>query len=198
MIYFVFVTLIIGLSFFVQEFIPFIEWAYYSCLLLVHTVYYCTAVSVPFPVMLLLALFTGFLWDARYYVPISVTNEAAGAQSGQLELPFGFTIFIFGLMGAFIQGVRPLFRRGRWELPVFLIGLCVSLGLLLEYFLISFQRGGLEFSMELWWKILMTGIFTTLVSPFLLLLFSRVAKRVGYKIQISGSNRKYTYNGNAF
>ncbi len=198
MIYFIFVTLAIGLSFFIQEFIPFLAWAYYSRLLLVHTVYYCAAVSVPFPVMLLLALFTGFIWDARYYIPIHTTNEIAGVPSGQLELPFGFTIFIFGLMGAFIQGVRPLFRRGRWELPVFLIGLCVSLGLVLEYFLISFQRGGLEVPMELWWKILMTGIFTTLVSPFLLLLFSRLANRVGYKIQISGPSRKYTYDGNAF
>ncbi len=198
MIYFFFVTLAIALSFFVQEFIPFFVWAYYSRMLVVHTVYYCVAVSVPFPVMLLLALLTGFVWDARYHIPIHVMNTASVSESVQVELPFGFTIFILGLMGAFIQGVRPLFRRGRWELPVFLIGFCVSLGLLLEYSLISFQRGGLEIPMEFWWKILMTGLFTTLLSPFLLLLFSRLASRVGYKIQMSGASRKYRYDGDAF
>jgi len=198
MIYFFFITLAIIVSFFVQEFIPFFAWAFYSRLLLVHTVYYCAAVSVPFPVMLFLALLTGFIWDARYFVPVQVIQEVGVGQGGQLELPFGFTIFIFGLLGSLIQGVRPLFRRGRWELPVFLIGFCVSLGLLLEYMVISFQRGGLEVPPEFWWKILMTGLFTTLISPFLLLWFSRLADRVGYKIQMSGITRKYTYDGNAF
>ena len=129
MIFFALVTIFIALSFFVQEFIPFFAWAYYSRLLLVHTVFYCAAVAVPFPVMLVFALVTGFVWDARYHIPIRSLNELGTvSQAGQVELPFGFTIFVFGLMGAFIQGVRPLFRRGRWELPVFLVGACTSLG----------------------------------------------------------------------
>ena len=70
--------------------------------------------------------------------------------------------------------------------------------MLLEYLIISFHRGGLEIPEELWWKILMTGLFSTLVSPFLLLLFSKLAQKVGYKIQMTGITRKYTFDGNAF
>jgi len=197
MIFFLFVTLAITIAFFIQEFIPFFEWAYYSRLLLVHTVFYCAAVSVPFPAMLLLALFTGFIWEARYHLPVYTTLNM-GTGPTQAELPFGFSIFIFGLMGSFIQGVRPLFRRGRWELPVFLIGICTAGGMIIEYLMISFHRGGLEVPPELWWKMLMTALFSTLVSPFLLLLFSRLADRVGFKIRMEGITRRYSYDGDTF
>ncbi len=192
MIFFFLVAAMLAGSFFLQEFIPFFAWAYYARFLLVHTAFYCAAVSVPFPVMLLFALVCGFIWDARYHVPVQAINEA-GVSSGQVELPFGFTIFIFGLLGAFIQGVRPLFRRGRWELPVFLIGFATALSILIEYLVISFHRGGLDFPYELWWKILVTGLFSTAASPFLLLLLSKLAQMVGYKIQLTGITRKYTF-----
>jgi len=184
------------LSFVLQEFIPVFDWAYGSRLMLVHAVFFAAAVAVPFPAMLCLALVTGFIWDARYHVPIYPGDAAFGLVT-QSEIPFGFTILIFGLMGALIQGVRPLFRRGRWELPVFMIGLCTGLTLLIEYLVISFQRGGLEISMELWWKLLMTALFSSLVSPFLLLLLSRVADRMRYRIRTEGLKRRHTYDGDA-
>jgi len=184
------------LSFILQEFLPVFDWAYGSRLMLVHAVFFAAAVAVPFPVMLGLALVTGFIWDARYHVPI-YPDDAAFGMVTQSEIPFGFTILIFGLMGALIQGVRPLFRRGRWELPVFMIGLCTGLTLLIEYLVISFQRGGLEISMELWWKLLMTALLSSLVSPFLLLLLSRVADRMRYRIRTEGLKRRHTYDGDA-
>ena len=107
----------------------------------------------------------------------------------------GFTIFIFGITGALIQGLRPLFRRGRWELPVLMIGICTALGLLMEYLVISFHRGGLSFPPELWWKLLMTALFSALVSPFILLLLNRLADRVRYKIRMEGLKRRYSYDG---
>jgi hypothetical protein len=182
------------LSFILQEFLPVFDWAYGSRLMLVHAVFFAAAVAVPFPAMLGLALVTGFIWDARYHVPI-YPDDAAFGMVTQSEIPFGFTILIFGLMGALIQGVRPLFRRGRWELPVFMIGLCTGLTLLIEYLVISFQRGGLEISMELWWKLLMTALFSSLVSPFLLLLLSRAADRMRYRIRTEGLKRRHTYDG---
>jgi len=196
MIFYLFVFLAISLSFFVQEFVPYFEWAFFSRLLIVHTVFYCSAVSVQFPVMLLFAVYAGFIWDARYHVPVYTETTLSGPV--QAELPFGLSILIFGLMGSFIQGVRPLFRRGRWEMPVFLVGLCTALGLILEYLLICFHRGGLEFPPELWWKLFMTALFSSLVSPFLLLLFSRLADRVGFKIRMDGITRRYQYDGDAF
>lgn len=194
--FFLFVTLMILLSFIAQEFLPTFEWAYGSRLLLVHAVFLAAAVAVPFPAMLTFAFFTGFLWDARYFVPIYPGASVTGLMT-QTELPFGFTILIFGVMGALIQGVRPLFRRGRWELPVFMIGLCTGLGLVFEYLIISFHRGGLEIPPELLWKLLMTALFSSLISPFLLLLFSRVADRMRYRIRTEGLKRRHTYDGDA-
>jgi hypothetical protein len=184
------------LSFILQEFLPVFDWAYGSRLMLVHAVFLAAAVAVPFPVMLGLALVTGLIWDARYHIPV-YPDEATLGMLTQSEIPFGFTILLFGIMGALIQGVRPLFRRGRWELPVFMIGLCTGLTLLTEYLVISFQRGGLEISMELWWKLLMTALFSSLVSPFLLLLLSRVADRMRYRIRTEGLKRRHTYDGDA-
>ena len=196
MIYCSLVLLIIGASFFLQEFIPIFGWAYHSQLLLVHAVFYASAVSVPFPVMLLYAFVAGFIWECRYHLPISMSETVN--YSGQLELPFGFTILVFGLMGTFIQGVRPLFRQGRWELPVLMIGICTFAGLMLQYLVISFHRGGIVSSAEFWWKILMNSLFSTLIAPFLLLLLSRIAERTGYRIRMDGITRRYSYDGDTF
>ena len=194
--FFLLLGFILLLSFILQEFLPVCEWAYGSRLLLVHTVFLAAAVAVPFPAMLVTAFGAGFLWDARYHVPVYPDEATLGILT-QSEVPFGFTIFLFGITGTLIQGVRPVFRRGRWELPVFMIGLCTGIILLLEYLVISFHRGGLEVSGEFWWKLLMTCLFSSLVSPFLLLLLSRVAERMRYRIRMDGLKRRHTYDGDA-
>ncbi|MEM9281713.1 MAG: hypothetical protein AAGA96_07805 [Verrucomicrobiota bacterium] len=192
--FFLFIVLLILAAFCVQEFIPVSDWAFGSRLLLVHAVFYTAAVAVPFPAMLTLALLTGFCWDARYHMPIYPADVVAGPFV-QSELPFGFSIFIFGIMGALIQGVRPLFRRGRWELPIFMVGACTALGLLFEYLVICFHRGGFWAPAELWWKLLMTALFSALVSPLLLLLLGRAADRLRYQLRTEGLKRRYTYDG---
>lgn len=194
--FFVFLGFLLALAFVLQEFLPVFDWAYGSRLLLVHTVFLACAVAVPFPAMLVMALVAGFCWDARYHVPIYPDEASLGILT-QAELPFGFTIFLFGLTGALIQGVRPLFRRGRWELPVLMIGLSTGIALILEYLVISFHRGELEVPPEFWWKLLMTCLFSSLVSPFLLLLLSRVAGRLRYRIRTEGLKRRHSYDGDA-
>ncbi len=190
MIYCLIVLLIVLASFLAQEFLPVFAWAHDSRLLLVHTLFYASAVSVPFPVMLLYALTAGFIWECRYHLPVSAVDYGSSA-----EIPFGFTILVFGLLGTFIQGVRPLFRRGRWELPVLMIGLATFSGQILEYLVISFHRGGIETTPQFWWKILMTSLFSILLAPFLLLLLSRIAEKAGYKIRMEGITRRYSYDG---
>lgn len=191
MIYFPLIIVVLVISFFLQEFCPVLEWAYHAKLLLVQTVFYCVAITVPYPVMLLLALGTGFLWDARYHIPVFPPG------SSHAELPFGFTIFLFGLMGSMIQGVRPLFRRGRWELPVIIIGVCTFAGLVIEYLVISFHRGGLDLSPELWFMMLMTSLFSMAAAPFILLLLSWMANKTGYRFRLDGVTRGFRY-GDSF
>lgn len=192
--FFLLTLAILVCSFFLQEFIPVFDWAYSSRLLLVHTAFFAIAIAVPFPVMLFLAMVTGFIWDARYHVPIIFPDAAADTMM-QSELPFGLTIFFLGITGALIQGVRPLFRRGRWELPVLMIGLCTIICLLLQYLAISFHRGSLELPPELLWKLVMTGLFSALISPFLLLLLTRLADRTRFRIRSEDQKRKHSYDG---
>jgi hypothetical protein len=194
--FYLLLALLLPTSFILQEFVPVFAWAYGSRLLVVHTVFLSAAVAVPFPAMLALALVSGLLWDARYHVPI-YPDEAALGFVTQSEIPFGFTIFLFGLGGSLIQGLRPLFRRGRWELPVLMIGVCTGLILILEYLVLSFHRGGLSAPPELWWKLLMTSLFSALLSPFLLLFLTRAADRTKYRIRMDGLKRRHTYDGDA-
>ncbi len=194
--FFLVVLFLIPASFILQEFIPVFDWAYGSRLLLVHTAFYAIAIAGPFPVMLLFALVTGFLWDARYHIPIYAAESLPDGMAVS-ETPFGFTIFLLALTGALIQGVRPLFRRGRWELPILMIGLCTSLVLVLEYLVISFHRGALVIPAEFWWKLLMTSLFSALASPFLLLLLSRLADHTRYRIRTEGLKRRHTHDGDA-
>lgn len=185
--YFLLVIVVLLLSFVGQEFVPAVEWAYFARLLLVQTVFFCVAITVPYPVMLLLAAATGFLWDARYHIPVF----SEGSQHAELE--FGFTIFLYGLMGSIIQGVRPLFRRGRWEMPVFLIGICTFLCLVIQYLVLSFHRGELYFSMQMWFQMLMTSLFSMAAAPLILLLLSKLAKWSGYRIRLEGIAPKLRY-----
>ncbi|MEM7697345.1 MAG: hypothetical protein AAF236_02945 [Verrucomicrobiota bacterium] len=196
MIYCIAILLIVLVSFPLQEFVPVFAWAFFSRLMLVHTVFYCAALTVPFPVMLGFALMTGFLWDARYHLPLQSEADATALTSA--EIPFGFTIFTFALLGSIVQGVRPLFRKGRWELPVFLVGFSVGLGLLLEYVVINFNRGDFRLVPEFWWKILMTSLYSALISPFLLLWFALIARRFDYRLRVENPHRRHTYDGDAF
>ncbi len=190
------VAAILFLALALQEFVPVSDWAYGARLLLVHTVFLSAAVAVPMPTMLLFALLAGFLWDARHHVPIYPEESSFGFLV-QSEIPFGFTILLLALGGTFIQGLRPLFRRGRWELPVLMVGVCTAFILAVEYIVISFHRGGLEVRPELGWKMLMTSLFSALLSPFLLLFYSRVAHRTQYRIRMDGLRRRHTYDGDA-
>ena len=78
-----------------------------------------------------------------------------------------------------------------------MIGLCTALILVLEYLVIGFHRGGLETPPAFWWKLRMTSLFSALVSPFLLLILSRVASRTRYRIRMDGLKRRHIHDGDA-
>lgn len=180
MIYTALLILMLCLAFVIQEFIPAIDWAFRARLLVVPLVYFSGAVTVPYPLMLVMAFFTGFVWDARHVIP----GDGAAAAAG--DVAFGYSILLFGLFGSLMQGIRPLFRRGRWELPVLMTGVATFLLLTTEYLLINFMRGGFYFPKEVWFKILTTSLLTTLCAPALFLLLYRVANASGYRIRYDG------------
>ncbi len=121
----VFVALII------QELIQPFEWAHGAFLFIGAVAFFCCAISVPFPVMLGLAFFTGYIWDSLHVI-IPTDIEYSNPKAALKDIRFGYSILLFAVLGAFMQGLRPLFRRGRWELPIILTGVGTFLFLLIH------------------------------------------------------------------
>jgi|GEM_PF-82120 len=182
-----FLTLI---SFGVQEFLPEITWAYGAKFILPTTIFLAAAVTVSYPFMLMLAFLVGFVWDARHLSFTSGIAETSGMVMGTGELAFGYSILLFGFAGSIMQGIRPLFGRGRFELPVLMIGIVTGLWLLLEYLLLVFRRGNPVFPESLWMKIGSTSLLAVLISPIILFILHKLAQVTHYEIRYEGLSRR--------
>ena len=101
------------------------------------------AMALPFPLMLALAFFAGVLLDA-------LTVQVIG---GKVEISAGSSILLYGVLAGIMHGLRPLFARGRWEVHCILSGVFTSLIVLAQYLMITFRRGSLVFTREIWWQI---------------------------------------------
>ncbi len=194
-------------SFFAEEFLPAIEIAHNARLFLAPVCFFCTAVAVPFPMMLLLAFMTGFWWDARYLEIVAVDAGAeqlaqvtnmggvAGYNAGlsNFDLGFGCSIILFGVLGCLMQGIRPLFRKGRWELPVLMVGVATSLWMLGQYLLMTFLRGSFFFPSDIWVKMVSVTLMAMLASPLIYLILHTLARATNYEIRYEGL--RYRFDG---
>ncbi len=176
MLYTAILLLITLISLVLQDFMPFLPWAYDARLMIVPVVFFCIAVTVPYPVMLVFAFIVGFVEDARYGVYTGETSD----------LQFGYGIILYGLMGSFMQGIRPMFRRGRWELPVIMTGFATFFLLLFQWLLINFRRGEFIFPKELWYNIGTSALLSMLISPAVFAGLHWLAKRTQYRISYEG------------
>lgn len=189
------VFILLTLAFGVQEFIPAIEFAQQARVLLPPVFFFAASLSVSFPMMLFFALFTGLLWDARHLpykddkspvqkvLDLSMQNSSNIHHGENVKLHVGYSIFLFGAAGTLMQGIRPLFKRGRWELPVIMIGIATFLWLLVEFLLISFLRGSFEFHPGLWTKLGTNTLLAMLVSPPLLFVLHILARVLNYEVR---------------
>lgn len=203
MIFYPVTLLLLFLTFVVQEFIPGIPIASHATLLLPPVFFFTAAVAVPFPMMLLLSFMTGLLWDARHHPAVrdSTSTVADGLAGGALAAPelngsgavFGLSIVIFTLLGLFLQGVRPLFKRGRVELPVLLVGFTTLAWLLMEYMTITFMRGSFLFPVAIWTKMVTDTMLAMLAAPLLFLILYSLAGLSRYEIRYEGL--KYSFDG---
>jgi hypothetical protein len=191
------------LTFMVQEFIPGLEIAQYATLFLPAVFFFCASVAAPFPMMLVLAFITGFLWDARHLH--GVTDSVAGmddlfglgvdSESGadSHALPFGLSIVLFGMLGSLMQGIRPLFKRGRLELPVIMVGVATFVWLLSQFLIITFLRGSLQFPGGVWSKMITDTLLAMLASPLIFLVLYSLARLSSYEIKYDGL--RYRFDG---
>ena len=166
--------LLIGVGAVVSDFIPPLSFAFGARLLLVPAIFFACALTVRFPLMLAFAFVAGVGWDARYMV------VEAGDGVG-----FGYSVLLFALTGSLMQGVRPLFRRGRWELPLLLVGATTVILLVTEWFLISFQRGSFTWPSQFWYQVWTSTLLCILVSPLLFFLLFRLGQASGAPVHLS-------------
>jgi cell shape-determining protein MreD len=185
----------VTLSLILQDFSPPIAMAYQGYFHFFAVVYFGCALALPFPVMLLLAFFTGFLWDSKNMTffadaDVILAGQNIGTVVSKGGSTFGFSIFMLALLGALFQGIRPLFRRGHWTLPILFAGLGTFLLLLLEYLWINFRRGGFSFSRDIWFHILTTALLSMLISPAIFYAIDRMAALCGFQIRHDGLTQR--------
>ena len=177
--------LLVVVSVIVQQFIPSLTGLNGSRLLLVALVFLCASVTVPVPVMLLLAFVCGFLTDAQ-----NIIGRHGGDPEVYLrpveQLRFGYSIVLYGVMGYLMHGIQPLFRQGQWQFSAMLSGVAVFLYLLGEYLLINFIRGGLVLNQTVLIKIACSSAITMVFSPLIFWLLFRLADKSRYTIRFDG------------
>ena len=191
------------LTFMVQEFIPGLEIAQFATLFLPAVFFFSASVASPFAVMLLLAFITGFIWDARHLPGVAESLSGAedifgtGADvelgAGSHPLPFGLSIALFGMLGILLQGIRPLFKRGRLELPVLMVGVATFIWLMSQYLIITFLRGSLQFPAGVWSKMITDSLLAMLAAPLIFLLLYSLARLSSYEIKYEGL--RYRFDG---
>lgn len=176
----------------VQQFLPAISGLHGARVLIFTLVFLCAAVSVDFATMLLLAFACGFLWDAQ---------NALGPPGGDPEiypdpvepLRFGYSIILYAMMGFLMQGIQPLFRKGKWHISSLLAGIAIFLYLFSEYLLINFIRGDFSFPRTAFYRIYLTSAITMLFSPLVFWLIFQLANACGHTIRYEGLKREPRY-----
>jgi len=69
------------------------------------------------------------------------------------------------VLAGIMHGLRPLFARGHWEVHCILSGVFTSLIVLAQYLMITFRRGSLVFTPEIWWQIAGPGLIAMAIAP---------------------------------
>jgi hypothetical protein len=155
MIFFVVLLVLTFLAQVAEFFIPPLDWMYNARIYIVPIIVCYGAIALPFPAVMGLAFFAGFMLDA-------LTVQVIG---NRVEISPGWSILLYAVVAAIMHGLRPLFIRGRWEVHCIMTGVCTSAILLSQYLMISFRRTSIFFTREAWWQIIGPGIIAMIMAP---------------------------------
>lgn len=170
MIFFAILVVLTFVAQIAEFFIPPLDWMYNAHVYIVPVIVFYGATALPFPLMLVLAFFAGFMLDLT-------TVQVLGSK---VEISMGSSILLYGVLAAIMHGLRPLFIRGRWEVHCFMSGVCTSLILLSQFLMIAFRRGSLGFTKEAWWQIGGPGVLAMLMAPLVFWILHAVARLTRY------------------
>ena len=157
MIFFAFLVALVFVAQVIEMFIPPLQWMFNAHIYIVPVIVFYGAMALPFPFMLALTFVAGFLLDL-------LTIQVIG---GRVEIALGWSIILYAVLASIMHGLRPLFIRGRWEIHCIMSGICTSLILLAQYLMISFRRGSILFTPEVWWQIGGPGVIAMIMAPLL-------------------------------
>ena len=168
---FFFLLLVLVLAAQISElFIPALPWLYDAHVYIVPVIVFYGSMALPFPLMLALALYAGILLDA-------LTVQVIG---GKVEISMGSSILLYGVLAGIMHGLRPLFARGHWEVHAILSGVFTALIVLAQYLMITFRRGSLVFTREIWWQIGGPGLLAMAIAPILFWFLQWLARMTAY------------------
>jgi hypothetical protein len=155
MIFFFILVFLVLVAQVTELFLPALDWMYGAHIYIVPIIVFYGAMALPFWLVLALAFWAGFLLDA-------LTVQVVGPH---VEIAFGWSIILYAVLAGIMHGLRPLFVRGRWEIHCVLSGICTSVILLVQYLMISFRRGSIYFTPEIWWQIGGPGLIAMIMAP---------------------------------
>jgi len=161
-----------------EFFIPPLPWLENARVYIAPVIVFYGAMALPFPLMLALALYAGILLDA-------FTVQVIGAK---VEISLGWSILLYAVLAGIMHGLRPLFLRGRWEVHCVMSGICTSAILLAQYLMITFRRGSMIFSREIWWQIGGPGLVAMLMAPIIFWSLQWLAHLTAYPYLSERSN----------
>lgn len=170
----------IFLSIVVEHFIPPLQGLRDARVMLMPIFLFYGAVAFPFPVVLLLTFFAGFLYDA---IILQIVD-------GAVEISPGWSIILFGVLCSLMHGTRPLFLKGRWELHCLLCGLLTAVIVLAQYLLLSFRRESFLFNETVWWRVLSPGVIVMVASPFVFFILNWIGESTGYRLTETDKRRR--------
>jgi hypothetical protein len=141
-------------------------------ILLLPLVFFYAAAALPLWAMLTTAFFAGLMWDCMMNLVID----------GRTETIFGWSILLYGALGAVMNGLRPMFMRGRWIFLCVVAGLLTSLMVLIEYVVLTFRREpfALIWPEGVWHRVLSSGLFVALASPAVFIVLNWIGRRLGH------------------
>jgi hypothetical protein len=171
MIFFLLLMVLVTLAQITEFFMPPLDWMYNAHIYITPVLVFYGAMALPLPLMLVLVFWAGFLLD-------TLSAQVIGMH---VEISLGSSILIYAVLAGIMHGLRPLFMRGRWEVHCIMSGICTSAILLAQYLMLSFRRGSILFSREVWWQIGGPGLLAMIMAPAVFWMLHWLSRATGYR-----------------
>ena len=177
--------LLLLFAFILRQFIPVFPEFHHVRFFLVPLIFICAAVTLDVIGVLLLSFVCGLLWDAQHII-LPVVGDPEVYPELVTTLKFGYSIFLFAIAGFVMQGVKPLFQQGKWQVSVFVTGIALFLYLIIELMLLSFIRGHIVLTRDILKFVFYSSVITMLFSPVVFLILFKLAEAYRYQISYRG------------